>query len=200
MESTIKKCQQGFKKAKNEIDNWEELQTRLMSQFANASFIIERLQVIQDSKNYGALACIQGIEDVVLAKQLHSLQTILVSMNKTMEEFHSIVLSFEKIVRDGRHQVKCGSTRPTMKQLQQRVGIKPSLADCLDGLSILCEMHQSEYHLKSAVVSAISTLALKPSGVTKDLCALKQLLLDQPNIPKEEVQFIFDVIFAEDSC
>lgn len=185
---------------KNEIDNWEELQTRLMSQFANASFIIQRLQVIQDSKNYGALACIQGIEDAVLAKQLHSLQTTLVSINKTLEEFHSIVLSFEKIVRDSRHQVKCGSTRPTMKQLQQRVGIKPCLADCLDGLSILCEMHQSEYHLKSAVVSAISTLALKPSGVTEDLSVLKQLLLDQANIPKEEVQCIFDVIFAEDTC
>lgn len=60
------------------------------------------------------------------------------------EEFHSIVLSFEKIVRDSRQQVKGGSAQPTVKQLQQRIGIKPSLADCLDGLTILSEMHQSE--------------------------------------------------------
>nr|GMD56620.1 uncharacterized protein At5g43822-like [Ipomoea batatas] len=83
------------------------------------------------------------------------------------EGFHSIVLSFEKIVRDSRQQVKGGSAQPTVKQLQQRIGIKPSLADCLDGLTILSEMHQSD--------------------VTDDLSVLQQLLVDQPNIPKEEV-------------
>nr|GMD53670.1 uncharacterized protein At5g43822-like [Ipomoea batatas] len=121
-----------------------ELHTRLLSQFANASSIIQRLQVIQGSKNYGALKCIQGIEDAVLAKQLNSLQTILLSMNKTFS-------------------------------LQQRIGIKPSLADCLDGLTILSEMHQSEYRLK--IVSVF----------TDDLSVLQQLLVDQPNIPKDEV-------------
>lgn len=40
--------------------------------------------MIQDSKNYGALKCIQGIEDAVLAKQLNSLQTIVLSMKKTL--------------------------------------------------------------------------------------------------------------------
>nr|GMD58522.1 uncharacterized protein At5g43822-like [Ipomoea batatas] len=101
------------------------------------------------------------------------------------EGFHSIVLSFEKIVRDSRQQVKGGSAQPTVKQLQQRIGIKPSLADCLDGLTILSEMHQSEYRLKLSLVSATSTLALKPS-VTDDLSVLQQLLVDQPNIPKDE--------------
>ncbi|XP_031117390.1 uncharacterized protein At5g43822-like [Ipomoea triloba] len=199
MESAVKKYQQRFRKVEDEIDRWEELHTRLLSQFANASSIIQRLQVIQGSKNYGALKCIQGIEDAVLAKQLNSLQTILLSMNKTLEGFHSIVLSFEKIVRDSRQQLKGGSAQPTVKQLQQRIGIKPSLADCLDGLTILSEMHQSEYRLKLSLVSATSTLALKPS-VTDDLSVLQQLLVDQPNIPKEEVQFIFDIIFAEDIC
>ena len=68
-------------------------------------------------------------------------------MMKSRKEFHDIVLSLEKIVRDGRQLVKGGSVKLNMKQLQQRIGVKPSLVDCLDGLSLLHEMHQSEYEL-----------------------------------------------------
>lgn len=61
------------------------------------------------------------------------------------EEFHGIVFSIEKIHRDGRQQVKGGSNQPSAKQLQLRVGVKPTLADCLDGLMVLYDMHHSEY-------------------------------------------------------
>ena len=97
---------------------------------------------------------------------MESLETILLSLKKTLKEFHGIVSSLEKIVRDGRQLVKGGSVKLIMKQLQQRIGVKPSLADCLDGLSLLHEMHQSEYLLKSSVVSALSTFTLKPSAIS----------------------------------
>lgn len=61
------------------------------------------------------------------------------------EEFHGIVFSIEKIHRDTRQQIKGGSNHPSAKQLRQRVGIKPSLDDCLDGLMLLYDMHHSEY-------------------------------------------------------
>lgn len=194
----VKKYQQKFRKVKEEMSRWDELQSRLLSQFRNSSSIIQRLQVIQNPKNYGALKCIGGIEDLVLRKQMESLESILLSMNKTLEEFHGIVFFLNKILRDGRQLVKAGSIQAAPKQLQQRIGIKPSLADCLDGLSLIYEMHQSEYILKASIVSALSALALKPSG--SDLGALQQLLVDQPNIPKEEVQSIFDIVFAEEIC
>lgn len=197
MEIIVKKYQQRFRKVKEEMENWNELQSRLISQFTNASSIIQRLQILQDSRNYGALRCVEGIQEAVLHKQMNSLQTILLSMNETLEKFHSVVLSLEKTVRDGRQLIKGGSVQITVKQLQQRVGIKPRIADCLDGLNLLSEMHRSEYRLKLSVISAISAVALKPSA-TDDLGALQQLLVDQPNIPKEEVQFIFDIIFAEE--
>ncbi|CAL9028324.1 unnamed protein product [Prunus brigantina] len=199
MEAMVKKYQQRFRKVSDEMDRWSELQSRLISQFRNASSIIQRLQVLRDSKKYVRLKDVVGIQEAVLAKQMESLQKILFSMNKTMEEFHGIVLSLGKIHRDGRQMVKGGgSNQLTIKQLQQRVGVKPSLAYCLDGLMLLQEMHCSEYLLKSSVVSALSALALKPSA--SDLGALQQLLVDQPNIPNEEVQFIFDIIFAEENC
>ncbi|XP_047253233.1 uncharacterized protein At5g43822 isoform X2 [Capsicum annuum] len=220
MEVVVKKYQQRFRKVKEERENWNELQSRLISQFTNASSIIQRLQVLtqffchvpeaasnsrglfillfhplikecifmqilQDSKNYGALQCVEGIQEAVLLKQMNSLQTILFSMNETMEKFHSVVLSLEKLVRDGRQLIKGGSVQITVKQLQQRIGIKPCIADCLDGLNLLSEMHQSEYRLKLSVISALSAVALKHSG-SDDLGALQQLLVDQPNIPKEE--------------
>lgn len=61
------------------------------------------------------------------------------------EEFRGVVMSLEKILRDGRQQAKGGSAQATTKQLQLRVGVKPSLADCLDGIKLLHEMHLSEY-------------------------------------------------------
>lgn len=118
-------------------------------------------------------------------------------MNKTLEDFHGVSSSLEKVVRDGRQLVKGGSAVATAKQLQQRVGVKPSLADCLEGLRLLSEMHHSEYLLKSSVISALAKVSLKPSA-SDDLSALQQLLVDQPNIPREEVQGIFDIIFAEE--
>ncbi|KAL9445707.1 hypothetical protein AB3S75_013565 [Citrus x aurantiifolia] len=198
MEGIVKKYQQKFKKIKEEMNRWDELQSRLISQFKNASSIIERLQILQDAKHYGNLNSIGGIEAAVLRKQMESLQTILLSMQKTLEEFRGIVLSLEKIDRDGKQLVRGGSNQLTVKQLQQRVGLKPTLADCLDGLMILWDMHNSEYVLKISLVSTLSTLAVKPC--TFDLGALQQLLVDQPNIPKEEVQYIFEIIFAEEIC
>ncbi|XP_061345702.1 uncharacterized protein At5g43822 [Gastrolobium bilobum] len=196
MEAMVKKFQSKFRKVREEMNKWEELQSRLLSQFRNASHIVDRLQVLQNSNNYGILNCVSGMKDALLAKQIESLENILVSMRRTLEEFHCIVLSLEKIHRDGRQLVKGSSSQPTMKQLQQRVGIKPRLIDCLDGLLFLHEMHNAEYLLKSSVVSALSAMALKPSA--SDLGALQQLLVDQPNLPTEEVQFIFDIIFAEE--
>lgn len=199
MEAIIKKYEQRFKKVKERIETWEELQSLLLSQFRNASSIILRLQLIQDSKKYGSLKSVDGIGDAVLTKQMNSLQNILLSMNKTLEEFRAVVISLEKIARDGRQLLKGGgSVQPKIGQLQQRIGIKPSLSDCLEGLVQLHDMHKSEYLLKSSVVSALPTITLGPRE--SDLEALQQLLVDQPNIPKDEVQFIYDIIFAEEIC
>ncbi|XP_027357700.1 uncharacterized protein At5g43822 [Abrus precatorius] len=198
MESIVKKFQSKFRKVREELNHWEELQSCLISQFTNASHIVDRLQVLQNSNNYGILNCVSGMSDALTVKQIESLNNILVSMRRTLEEFHCIVLSLEKIHRDGRQLVKGGSSRLTMKQLQQQVGIKPRLIDCLDGLMFLHEIYNSEYLLKSSVVSAISAMVLKPSA--KDLGALQQLLVDQPNLQTEEVQFAFDIIFAEELC
>ncbi|PIN05260.1 hypothetical protein CDL12_22200 [Handroanthus impetiginosus] len=197
MDSIVKKYKQKFRRIKDEMGRWEELQSRLISQFSNASAIIQRLQVITDSRNYGALRCVEFIEDAVLEKQMESLRIILISIEKTMDEFRGVVSSLEKIVRDGRQLVKMGSGQLTRKQLNQRIGIKPTLAYCLDALRELEEMHQSEYRLKLSVVSALSDLALKP-GESRDLDALQKLLVDQPNIPREEVKEIYDIIFAEE--
>lgn len=64
------------------------------------------------------------------------------------EEFHGIILSLGKIHRDARHLVEGGSNQLSVKQLRLRIGVKPTLADCLDGLLLLHEMHQSEYGTK----------------------------------------------------
>ncbi|XP_062028293.1 uncharacterized protein At5g43822 [Rosa rugosa] len=199
MEATVKKYQQRFRKVRDEMETWAHLQSLLISQFRMASSIILRLQVLQDSTNYGGgLNGVPHIQEAVLLKQMESLQNRLLSMNNTMDQFHAIVLSLGRIHRDGRQMVQGGSSQLSVKQLQQRVGVKPSLADCVDGLMLLQDMHCSEYLLKSSLVSALSELTLKPSA--SDLGSLQQILIDQPNIPKEEVQFIFDIIFAEEIC
>ncbi|KAI4389643.1 hypothetical protein MLD38_001848 [Melastoma candidum] len=197
MESMIKKYQQKFRKAKEEMDRWSEAQSRLISQFNNVSSIIERLPIIRKEENFGALSCVDGIADAVLSKQLQSLQSILLSMGDTLAEFRGVVLSLEKLHRDGGEFVRGGSSGQLgAKQLQQQIGLKPSLSDCLDGLKLLYNMHFAEYRLKSSIVSALPLIVFKSS--ISDLSSLRQLLADQPNIPPDEVRSILDIIFAEE--
>ncbi|KAJ0616993.1 putative casein Kinase 2 substrate [Helianthus annuus] len=187
MEATVKKYQQKFKKVKDDMDRWDDLHARLLSQFRNASSIIGRLQLLDDPKNYGFLKDIDNVKDLIFGKQMESLQMIMLSMNKTLEELNIIILSLAKTYRDAKQQLKGGSIQFSTKQLNYRIGVKPSIADCLEGLRLLHEMHQSEYLLKSSVISALAGLALNPS--VSDLQAFEQLLVDQPNIPKEEDDF-----------
>ncbi|KAK9098348.1 hypothetical protein Syun_025393 [Stephania yunnanensis] len=92
------------------------------------------------------------------------------------EEFHGIVMSLEKVLQDGRQLVKGGSMLLTEYQMQLPVGIRPSVADCIEGLRTLHEMHNDD---------------------AQDLSTFQRLLVDQPNIPKQEVQSIFAIIFAD---
>ncbi|KAJ9545950.1 hypothetical protein OSB04_025657 [Centaurea solstitialis] len=184
MEATVKKYQQKFKRVKDDMERWDELQARLVSQFRNASSIIGRLQLLQDPKNYGSLKKLDNIKDAILTKQLKSLENIMLSMTKTLEELSSVVYSLAKTHRDAKQQVKGGSVQPSVKQLHQRIGVKPSIMDCLEGLRLLHEMYHSEYLLKSSLISAVVSIALNPS--VSDIHAFEQVLVDQPNIPKEE--------------
>ncbi|XP_020221223.1 uncharacterized protein At5g43822 isoform X3 [Cajanus cajan] len=179
MEEIVKKFQSKFRKVREEMNKWNELQSCLISQFRNASHIVERLQVLQNSNNYGVLNCVSGTRDALLEKQFESFRNILVSMRKTLEEFHCIVLSLDKIHHDSRQLVKGSYSHLTMKQLQQQVGIKPTLIYCLDSLIFIHEIYNSD---------------------GSDLGALQQLLVDQPNLHTEEVQLVFDKIFVEESC
>ncbi|KAM0013771.1 putative casein Kinase 2 substrate [Helianthus debilis subsp. tardiflorus] len=172
MEVTVKKYQQKFKKVKDDMDRWDDLHARLLSQFRNASSIIGRLQLLDDPKNYGFLKDIDNVKDLIFGKKMESLQMIMLSMNKTLEELNIIILSLAKTYRDAKQQLKGGSIQFSTKQLNYRIGVKPSIADCLEGLRLLHEMYQSEYLLKSSVISALAGLALNPSAIhiRRDIC------------------------------
>ncbi|KAL6641485.1 hypothetical protein ACP70R_019666 [Stipagrostis hirtigluma subsp. patula] len=194
METVIRKVQQRLRKVREEMDRWDGLNSRLLSQFSNATAVISRLPVLGEYKNYGVLCTVPGIREDLLGKQMESLELIFVSMRETLEEFNAIVKTLNKALRDTNQMVKGGSAL-TAKQMQLQVGILPTVAECLDGLRTLCEMHQDEFALKTSI---ISLLTWKSSS--SDIAALRQLLVDQPNIPKDEVQSIFDIIFADEIC
>ncbi|KAF3336052.1 Casein Kinase 2 substrate [Carex littledalei] len=190
METTMRKLQQRYRRAIEEMEKWDEQQASLLSSFTNASSIIDRLQVLGASKNYGSLQNVIGIKEALLAKQLESLENYFCQMRDTRKEFHGIVKSLDKIARDANQLVKSGSS-PTSKQMQLRVGTWSSLKDCLDGLRSISEMHQAEY----VSLSFLINLTAVNSSDTADL---RRLLIDQPNIPKDEVQSILDLVFADE--
>ncbi|XP_020530010.1 uncharacterized protein At5g43822 isoform X2 [Amborella trichopoda] len=151
------------------------------------------VQVLQNTKYYGVLTCVPGMKKELLGKQMESLESFLRAMKTTLNEFDGIVKALEKLWQDGCQLLKGESKQPTARQMQARIGIRPSLSDCLEGLRAIHEMHHSEYLLKSSIIAAISL-----NSSSADLSAFHRLLADQPNIPREEVKFIFNIIFAEE--
>lgn len=193
MERLVKKYEQKYRKAREEMDKWDALQLRLLKQFQNAAAIIDRLKVLGDKENYGVLKGFSHITKELPAKQVESLEIIFISMRSNLDEFNKVVKSLKKIWQDGCHLLKGETLQPTLQQMQMRVGLRPSLSDCLDGLKALYEMHLSEYLLKVSIISALSY-----DSRAGDVAALQVVLADQPNIPTSEVQFIFNIIFAEE--
>ncbi|XP_034573232.1 uncharacterized protein At5g43822 isoform X2 [Setaria viridis] len=180
MEAVVRKVQQRVRKAREEMDLWDDLNSRLLTNFNRATSVIDRLPVLGEDKNYGALRGVANIQEDLMGKQIESLELIFVSMRETLEKFNGIVKALNKALRDTNQMVRGGSAL-TAKQMQLQVGILPTIAECLDGLRTLCEMHQAEFALKSSI---ISLLTWKSSS--SDIVVLRQLLVDQPNIPKDE--------------
>ncbi|MQM17378.1 hypothetical protein Taro_050353 [Colocasia esculenta] len=191
METLVRKYQQKYRKAREELARWHELQSRLLSHFDNAAAVIERLEVLRNPKHYGGLTCVDGIREALLGQQLETLERTFGIMNDILKQFHSIVLALDKMSKDGSQLSKSGSTPSA---LQMKIGIKPTLAECMDGLNIIHEIYQSEYLLKSSLISSLTW-----NSSSSDIAAVRQLLVDQPNISKYEVQQIFDIIFAEEN-
>uniref|UniRef100_A0A6V7QVM0 Uncharacterized protein n=1 Tax=Ananas comosus var. bracteatus TaxID=296719 RepID=A0A6V7QVM0_ANACO len=153
MEATIRKFQQRYRRVRDEMGRWDELQSGLLSQFSNASSIIGRLQVLGDSKNYGGLRCVPAIREALLGKQMETLERIFCSMRET---FYAVL------------QYVNGETGMRLN--------RQSFPPC------------------RGIAGKLTSL------ISSDIAALHQLLMDQPNIPKDEVQSIFDIIFADEVC
>ncbi|KAI0525190.1 hypothetical protein KFK09_004584 [Dendrobium nobile] len=187
----LKKLQQKYARVKDEMVRWDELQSQMLSQFGNGASIINRLQVLNVDKNYDALEVLPGIKETLLGKQIETLEMIFISLTELMKEFHRIVLSLDKIARDANQLLR----EATPYQMQLCVGTQPSLQQCLDGLNTFHKMHKSEFLLKSSILSSLMLKYFKCSA--DDVATLRQLLVDQPNIPKDEVQTIFDIILPK---
>lgn len=187
----MKKFEQRYRRALDYHNSWEELQSRLLKQFGNASAILERLPVLLEGKNYGILENMTSIVQALPAMQVEQLELILRSMHSTLAELEKLVKSFEKLWRDGVGLLK--AEKITTQQSEQRVGPRPSLNDCLKGLHDLYVMHRDEHKLKLAIVSSLSY-----ESRSDDVGALQVVLHDQPNLPPDEVKRIFEVIAAGD--
>ncbi|CAM9002219.1 unnamed protein product [Rhodiola kirilowii] len=86
------------------------------------------------------------------------LLSLLIQIFQIRYELGSVIKSLEKTVRDSRQLIKGESD----KQLQLWIGVRPSLAYCMEGLETLCIVHNSEFLLKKFLFTALSTLVFKP--------------------------------------
>ncbi|BBM98706.1 hypothetical protein MPTK1_1g15600 [Marchantia polymorpha subsp. ruderalis] len=189
MERLVRKYEQRFRRVKEEMSTWDALHGRLVKQYSNAAAILDRLPVLVAVENYGVLGNELSMARDLPAAQVESLELLFRAMTNTLSDLSRVVAALEKVWRDGCQLLKAERQQPTASQMQQRVGPRPSLQDCVNGLHTLYQMHFDEYNLKVAIVSSLTY-----GSRGEDVSALQSLLVDQPNIPSTEVRYIFDLI------
>nr|CAB3495215.1 unnamed protein product [Digitaria exilis] len=143
MEAVVRKVQQRVRKVQEEMDLWDNFNSRLLTNFNRATLVIGRLKVIGEDKDYGSLRGVDNIREDLMGKQIEILELLFVSLRETLEKLNGVVKALNKALRDTTQMVRGGSAL-TAKQMQLQVGLLPTIAECLDGLRILCEMHQAE--------------------------------------------------------
>ncbi|CAD6204540.1 unnamed protein product [Miscanthus lutarioriparius] len=123
------------------MDQWDDLNTCLLSYFSNAGAVISRLQ---------ALGGVPNIREDLMGNHMEVLELIVVNARETLEKFNGIVKALNKALRD-------------TKQMGYTKIINYLLADL-------------EEQASSMVLPFSSS----------DTAVLRQLFVDQPNIPKDE--------------
>eukprot|EP00250_Pteridium_aquilinum_P012146 c20534_g1_i1 orf=345-932(-) len=194
MDQLLRKFGQKYKKAKEEADKWNNLQTQFLGLFGNAVTILERLPMLMDTNNFGALKEVQGMVKDLPAKQLETLESLFIALHKTLNDFARIKDAFKRLWLESSQLLKAEKLKSTSNQAQQRFGLGPSLNECIEGLENLFVMHRDEYQLK---VASVNALTYKSSPV--NMVAMQSILADQPSIPPDEVKFIFDFFDAGNS-
>lgn len=191
MDRLLKKFAQKYKRAKEEIDKWDNVQAEFVNIFGNAIVILERLPMLMDSSNYGSLKELEGMVNDLPAKQLESLENLFAALHQTLNDFKKIRDALERLWHESSQFLKAEKLQSSSSQAQQRFGLGPSLNECIEGLGNLYTMHKDEYNLK---VASVNCLSYNTSAA--DMVFVQNVLADQPSIPQDEVRFIFDFFYA----
>jgi len=126
MEAVVRKVQQRVRKAREEMDLWDDLNSRLLTNFDRTAVVIGRLPVLGEDKNYGALHSVANIPDDLMGKQIESLELMLVSMRETLEKLNGVVRALNKALRDTKQMVRGGSALTVKQILYLRATSLPS--------------------------------------------------------------------------
>lgn len=191
MDRLLRKFGQKYKRAREAVDKWDSLQAHLLNLFSNAVGILERLPVIVDGENYGVLKNVDGMINHLPAKQVQSMECIFAALQRTLDDLARVKDALEKAWSESCQLLKAEKLQPTSMQAQQRFSLGPSLNECVKGLEELFVMHRDEFYLKVSIVSALSY-----NSRLADAVAMQTVLAEQPNIPLDEVRFIFDFFYA----
>ncbi|GJN10068.1 hypothetical protein PR202_ga28129 [Eleusine coracana subsp. coracana] len=97
--------QQRLRKVREEMERWDDINTRLVDEFSQATAVISRLQVLGEDKNYGVRGVVAGIREDVVGQQMEVLELIFVAMGVTLENLNGISKTLNKALRDTNQMV-----------------------------------------------------------------------------------------------
>ncbi|KAL4432190.1 hypothetical protein ABPG77_005952 [Micractinium sp. CCAP 211/92] len=189
---TLERLRQLYSKVDAEVKRWNELQEQSLSLLGTIANIAARLPALEDPAAYVALpaaAVAPGFQQRLLAKQLATMDDLIVQLQGCLEDMQVAVEGMERQSKQAQRYVQQERLPPAARAAAAPP--IPSVDACLQGLQEISRMYGEELRLKNALVEEV-----RYDASDADLRQVAALYAAQPHVDGGRVADLLYVVAA----